>query len=108
MGTEWDDDETPGAGHNSAYDATSQELRSFFERMDQLDKQIEDAKDDKKELYAEMKGRGFDRKAFDKARKAIAINANKSKRDGAAETREITMLYLRGLDEDDDLVDLLL
>jgi len=37
-----------------------QELLSFIERTERLDAEIKDLQDDKKEVYAEAKGRGYD------------------------------------------------
>lgn len=40
------------------------ELRSFIERIERLDEEIADLKEDRKEVLAEAKGRGFDTKAI--------------------------------------------
>lgn len=47
------------AGSNEA----AAELRSFIERIENRDEVITDANDDKKEIYAELESRGFDKKA---------------------------------------------
>lgn len=53
-------------GHNS----TPEELTQFLERIEQIEGEIKDHQDDRKEVYAEAKGRGFDVKAL---RKLVAL-----------------------------------
>lgn len=43
--------------------AAAAELRSFIERIENRDEVITDANDDKKEIYAEVESRGYDKKA---------------------------------------------
>ena len=49
---------------DEANNVTADELRQFVERYEQLDTEEADIKDQKKELKAELKGRGFDTWAF--------------------------------------------
>jgi len=86
---------------NDSYQAASAQIQSFVDRMTNLDNEIKDLRDDKKELYAELKSMGFDRKAFDATLKVLAIRADKSKVDAKLETREIAKLYLTALGQDD-------
>ena len=47
-----------------AYNVTAEELQQFVERYEQLDSEEADIKDQKKELKAELKGRGYDTAVF--------------------------------------------
>lgn len=47
-----------------AYKVTAEELQQFVERYEQLDSEEADIKDQKKELKAELKGRGYDTAVF--------------------------------------------
>ena len=49
---------------NDAYKVTADELKQFVERYQQLDSEESDIKDQKKDLKAELKARGYDVKAF--------------------------------------------
>ena len=61
----------PGIGHNSRGDditETSQtvaagQLKAFIERIERLEEEKKTIADDIKDVYAEMKGTGFDTKA---------------------------------------------
>lgn len=46
--------------------ATSQQLKSIIERIERLNEEIDGLKADVKEIYAEAKGNGFDKKAIRK------------------------------------------
>ncbi|ALA16113.1 MULTISPECIES: GapR family DNA-binding domain-containing protein [Chelatococcus] len=59
---------TPSIGHNSGAVAT-EELRSYQQRIERLEEEAKSVRDDMKEVYAEMKARGFDVKAFKEARR---------------------------------------
>ena len=48
-------------GHNSG--VAAEELRAFVERVERLNEEKAGINGDLKEVYAEMKGRGFDTKA---------------------------------------------
>ena len=47
-----------------AYNVTAEELQQFIERYEQLDSEESGIKDSKKELKAELKGRGYDVAVF--------------------------------------------
>lgn len=55
---------------NSTYSVTADELRSFVERIEQLNAEKQDIMDQSKEVFSEAKGRGFDVKVL---RKLIAM-----------------------------------
>lgn len=63
------------------------QLRAFIERVERLEEEKKTISDDIKEVYAEMKGTGFDTKAI---RKLIALR----KKDEAERQEEEAMLDL--------------
>jgi uncharacterized protein (UPF0335 family) len=67
----------------------SVELRSFVERIQRLEGEIADINSDKRDIYAEAKGKGFDVAAL----KAVVSYLRKD-RDKAEEQRTIFELYL--------------
>lgn len=81
-------------GHNSgdAYAVTADELRQFVERMDQLDAEQKVIAEERKELLAEAKGRGYDTKVMAKLQKL-----RKRKRDDLAEEAAIMEMYASAL-----------
>lgn len=48
------------------YNVTADELRQFIERIEHLEAEKKDIADQIKEVYAELKGRGYDGKAIKK------------------------------------------
>lgn len=48
---------------DQAYNVTGEELRQFIERIEHLEEERKDIADQIKEVFSEMKGRGFDVKA---------------------------------------------
>lgn len=86
-----------GKGHNSgdvtdAYAVTADELRQFIERAEQLNAEKKDIAEQQKELFAEMKGRGYDTKV---ARKVIALR--KRKPDEISEENAVLRMYTEAL-----------
>lgn len=84
-----------GMGHNSGadpYAVTSDELRQFIERFEQLEAEKKDISEQQKELMSEAKGRGYDTKVM---RKVIALR--KRKPDEIAEEEAILTLYCDAL-----------
>lgn len=77
---------------DSTYNVTADELRQFYERLDQLDSEEKDIKEQKKEVLAEMKGRGYDTAVVRYHRKERKINADKR-----AERDAILELYAAAL-----------
>jgi uncharacterized protein (UPF0335 family) len=49
---------------DSKYSVTGQELRQFIERVERLEIEKKEVAEQVKEVFAEMKGRGFDVKAI--------------------------------------------
>lgn len=70
----------------------AQELRQFIERIERLDAEIKDMKDDRKEVLAEAKGRGYDTKVM---LKVIALR--KRSPDDIAEEEAILDMYRAAL-----------
>lgn len=71
---------------------TADELCQFVERYEQLDSEEADIKDQKKELKAELKGRGYDTAAF-----MAIIALRKKDPDDVAEFEAILELYKSNL-----------
>ncbi len=69
-------------------------IRSFVERVEQLDQEIQDLMEGKKEVFAEAKGEGFDVKIL----KEI-IKLRKQDKDERDEHETLLDLYLRAMDE---------
>lgn len=63
------------------------QLRAFIERVERIDEEISGMKDDRKDVFAEMKGTGFDTKAV---RKILALR----KKDKAEREEEEAILDL--------------
>lgn len=69
-----------------------EELRQFVERIEKLEGDKQDAAEAQKEVYAELKGRGYDAATV---RKVIA--RRKKDRDALAEEEAILELYEEAL-----------
>ncbi|WP_076534083.1 DUF2312 domain-containing protein [Gemmobacter megaterium] len=78
--------------NTDAYAVTSDELRQFIERAEQLAAEKKDIAEQEKELFAEAKGRGYDTKVM---RKLIALR--KRKPDDVAEEEAILDMYKSAL-----------
>lgn len=70
-------------------------IRSFVERVEQLDQEIQDLTEGKKEVFAEAKGEGFDVKII----KEI-IKLRKQDKDERDEHETLLDLYMRAMEED--------
>jgi uncharacterized protein (UPF0335 family) len=84
-----------GKGHNSGddpYAVTADELRQFVERFEQLDSEAKDVAEQKKELMAEAKGRGYDTKVM-----RLVLKRRKRKPDDIAEEEAVLELYENAL-----------
>lgn len=77
---------------NAAFDATSNELRQFIERVERLEEEKKEVADQIKEVMAEAKGRGYDTKAM---RKIVALR--KRDKDDIAEEEAIIEMYKEAL-----------
>jgi uncharacterized protein (UPF0335 family) len=77
-------------GHNSGVESVAAaELRAFIERIERLNEEKQTISDDTKELYAEIKGRGYDTKIV---RKLVAMR----KKDANELKEEMAILELYG------------
>jgi len=74
------------------HNVTADELRQFVERYEQLDTEEADIKDQKKELKAELKGRGFDTSTF-----MAIIALRKKDPEAVAEFEAILEIYKSAL-----------
>lgn len=84
-----------GAGHNSGTDAhgiARDHLRAFVERIERLDQEAKALNDDRKDVYGEAKGCGFDVKIL---KRVIAIR--RQDRDQRIEEQAILDTYLHAL-----------
>jgi uncharacterized protein (UPF0335 family) len=74
----------------------SSHLRSFVERIEHLEEEQRTINDDKKEVYSEAKGTGFDTKII---KRIVALRRlDKSKRDEEAELLDLYMTALGMVD----------
>ena len=73
----------------------AEQIRAFVERIERMDAEIADRKDDRKEVLAEAKGTGLDTKAL---LKIVALR--KRNRDDVAEEEAILDLYKSALGMD--------
>lgn len=87
-----DDEDLVGKGHNSSVMAGGQ-LLAFVERIERLEEEKKTIGDDIKEVYAELKGTGFDTKIV---RKLIA--ERKKDRAELEETEAMLDLYRDAID----------
>ena len=71
---------------------TAEELRQFIERIEQMNAEISDIAETRKEVSAEAKGRGYDTKIL---RKVIAMR--KRKPDELAEEEAVLEVYKAAL-----------
>lgn len=79
-------------GHNSTEHVDGSHLRAFVERIERLEEEIKAINDDKKEVYAEAKGIGFDVAILKKV-----IGLRRMDRDKRIEQETILDLYLSAL-----------
>lgn len=75
-----------------SYQVTSDELRKFVERIEHLEQEKKDISEQIKEVYAELKGRGYDAAAI----KTI-IAMRKKDADKLAEEESVLEVYLAAL-----------
>ena len=80
-------EDAPKAGGN-----IGPQLKAFVERVERLEEEIAERREDVKEVYAEAKGTGFDVAIL---RKVVAIR--KQDADKRREQEEILKLYLAAL-----------
>lgn len=80
------------AARDAAYNVTADELRQIVERIERIEAEEADLKADKKEFYAEAKGRGYDTKVI---RKIVALR--KRDKDDIAEEEAVMEMYKSAL-----------
>ena len=81
------------AGDNSEQFEHGQ-LRAFVERVEHIEEELRALNDDKKEIYAEARGSGFDVKILKKV-----VGLRRMDRDKRAEEQSILELYMSALGE---------
>lgn len=59
-------DDSPGIGHNSIGPDAKQLLTSYVERVENVESEIKDLQNDRKDIYAEAKAQGLDVKTLRK------------------------------------------
>jgi uncharacterized protein (UPF0335 family) len=74
-------------------DIAGNRLRSFVERIERLEEEIKGLTDDKKDIYAEAKGEGFDVKILREV-----VRVRKQDKDERDERDTLLDLYLRAID----------
>jgi uncharacterized protein (UPF0335 family) len=77
---------------DTSYRVTADELRQFVEKMERLDAEESDIKENKKEVMAEAKARGYDTKII---RKIIALRKRDS--NDIAEEEAVLDMYKEAL-----------
>lgn len=85
-------DPTFDQASDNAYIVTSEELRQFIERYEQLEAERKDIADQQKEVMAEAKGRGYNTKVI---RKIIGLR--KRDKDDIAEEEAVLDMYKSAL-----------
>ena len=71
-------------------------IRSFIERIEQLDRELQELNDGKKEVFAEAKGEGFDVKVL----KEI-IKLRRQDQDERDEHETLLDLYMRAIEAEE-------
>jgi len=73
---------------DAAHGVTAKELRAFVERVERINVEIKDCQDQRKEVFAEAKARGYDVKAL-----KYVIAERKKDADARAEEQAINEMY---------------
>ena len=76
----------------TSYRVTADELRQFIERIERLEAEIKDITDQKKEVMAEAKGRGYDTRIL---RKLVSLR--KRDKEDVAEEEAVLGMYKEAL-----------
>lgn len=77
---------------NETYRVTADELRQFIERIERLEQEKKDIADQIKEVYSEIKGRGYDTKAL-----RTIVTLRKKDKDQIAEEEAVLEMYKQAL-----------
>lgn len=85
---------SPGPGHNSSdpHSVVGDELLQFIERIEQLRAEQKDVKEQEKEVFSELKGRGFDAKTVREV-----LKRRTKKADELAEEEALLETYLAAI-----------
>lgn len=75
-----------------AYKVTASELRQFIERIERLDQEKKDIAEQQKEVFSELKGRGYDVKVV-----RTLLRLRKRDKDDVAEEEAILEMYKEAL-----------
>lgn len=75
-----------------SYKVTASELRQFVERIERLDQEKKDIADQQKEVFAELKGRGYDVKVV-----RTLVRLRKRDKDDIAEEEAVLEMYKEAL-----------
>jgi len=86
------EDDSPGKGVDASYRVTAAELRQFIERIEHLIAEAKDLAEQKKEVFAEAKARGYDTKVM-----AKLISLRKRNSDDIAEEGAVLEMYMEAL-----------
>jgi len=74
------------------YKVTANELRQFVERIERLDQEKKDIAEQQKEVFAELKGRGYDVKVV-----RTLVRLRKRDKDDVAEEEAVLEMYKEAL-----------
>lgn len=85
--------EEAGIGHNSDT-VTGKRLKSYIERIERVEQEISAMTEDRKEIYSEAKGTGFDPKIIRKIVSLRKIDEQKRRED-----EEVLQTYLAAIGE---------
>ncbi len=77
---------------SDSYKVTAGELRQFVERIERLDQEKADIAEQQKEVFAELKGRGYDVKVV-----RTIIRLRKRDKDDIAEEEAVLEMYKEAL-----------
>ncbi|MBT8152830.1 DUF2312 domain-containing protein [Epibacterium ulvae] len=75
-----------------SYKVTASELRQFVERIERLDQEKSDLAEQQKEVFSELKGRGYDVKVV-----RTLIRLRKRDKDDIAEEEAVLEMYKEAL-----------
>tara|TARA_R110000787_G_scaffold68914_9_gene153838 strand:+ start:8596 stop:8859 length:264 start_codon:yes stop_codon:yes gene_type:complete len=75
-----------------SYKVTASELRQFIERIERLDQEKQDIAEQQKEVFAELKGRGYDVKVV-----RTLLKLRKRDKDDIAEEEAVLEMYKEAL-----------
>ncbi len=84
--------ETTSEDTSDSYKATAGELRQFVERIERLDAEKSDLAEQQKEVFAELKGRGYDVKVV-----RTIVRLRKRDKDDIAEEEAVLDMYKEAL-----------